>query len=273
MIAISPAPAPSAIAPEAYRPWKHASAGFRRDPSPLPGAGETTALAALQGLDAFADAPEEVLRRLAAAARVRQAEKEEMLLSPDPRTGPMLVLLRGEAVVTREHGDGEETLLWSLGEGELIGETALFDPDAADGLSARAATPVRLLVLPRETLLRALETCPRLALGFLGEMARRLQRSHRRVSGICNRRAPGRVAAALLSLLEDRGLRLKEGGRTCLLLRRRPPQRQIADLSGTRRETVSRLLSRWERLGWLCDKGGDLTVFEEARLRGMAGEE
>jgi CRP/FNR family transcriptional regulator/CRP/FNR family cyclic AMP-dependent transcriptional regulator len=279
MIAITdPNPTSASTSTSALRPWKNPYAAapvLKRSALPAGGPSGASLFEALRGMDVFSQVQDKDLLRLTAMARTRRAAKGETLLGAGTADGRHLILLlEGEAEVIRESGDGGETLLATLREGEMAGEAALFDPLSPEDTALRASTPVKILVLQRDEVLRGLGECPGLALGILTEMARHLNQVHRRVAGICNQKAPRRIASALVALLDERGTRLKDAeGRRCLLLRRRPTQRAIADLSSTRRETVSRLLSSWQRLGWLEDRHGDLLVFEEARLRALAGEE
>jgi CRP-like cAMP-binding protein len=120
--------------------------------------------------------------------------------------------------------------------------------------------------------MQAMRDCPGLAPGFLGGMARQQRHLQRRVAGLCNQKAPRRLARALSALLEDRGIRLKdEAGRRCLLLRDTPTRRRISEMAGMARETVSRLLGRWEQCGWIATSRGELIVLDEGQLRRLAG--
>jgi hypothetical protein len=47
----------------------------------------------------------------------------------------------------------------------------------------------------------------------------------------------------------------------------------MAEMAGMARETASRLLIEWERLGWIATGGGDLLVLDEGQLRRAAGAE
>jgi CRP/FNR family transcriptional regulator len=214
------------------------------------------------------------LLALAAAGRERRADKGDLLLRQDDAEGRhLLILLEGEAVVMREGVEDDGALLATLGPGDMAGEIAFFDASPQPA-SVHAVTAARVLVLRRDDLLCCLRRHPELALDFLGAMARRLRLSGRRIAGICNHRAPRRLASALLALMEERGVRLKDDrGRRCLLLRNRPTQRCIAELAGTTRETVSRFLAQWERAGWLSDAHGDLMILDEGWLHRLAGEE
>ena len=227
----------------------------------------------LRGMDLFSDWPDADLRKLAAASRERRVDREEIIIRQDESGGKHLfVLLTGEATVIWENGDGRESLLATLHPGDIAGEMELFDsgPRCA---TVRATASTRLLMLHRDDLLRGLLEKPEWILGFMTEIAKRLRQSNRRVAGICNQRTPRRLASILLSLLDERGVRLKDPeGRRCLLLRERPVQKHIAELAGTTRETVSRLFAQWETAGWMEDRNGDLMVYDEARLRRLAGE-
>jgi CRP-like cAMP-binding protein len=177
------------------------------------------------------------------------------------------------------HGE-EELLLRELEPGDLLGEVEIFDAVFADsrgmarfgGASARTLTAVRLMEWDRDHVMEALRRWPDVAVSLLGGMARRQRELQRRVVGICNQRAPRRLARALTALVEDRGVRHRdpENG-PCLLVRRPPSRTRLAELAGMARETVSRLLGRWERCGWIAACDGDLLVLDERQLRRLAG--
>ncbi len=271
---------PTTLAPASprdRRPWKSSSPiprPVRPVSVPARDLSGPSLFECLRGMDLFSHLGDADLLTLAASARERRADKGDLLLcQDDPEGKHLLVLLEGEAVVTRESVEGEEALLATLGPGDMAGEIAIFDAQPQHA-SVRAVTAVRVLALRREDLLRGLRERPELALDFLCGMARRLRLCGRRIAGICNHRAPRRVASALHALMEERGIRLKdESGRRCLLLRNRPTQRCIAELAGTTRETVSRFLAQWERAGWLSDAHGDLMILDESWLQRLAGEE
>ena len=280
MIALAPSPSHSLLT--GMRPWKTAaygnpavSLGRIRTPIPYPEAGMTASLfEALRKLDLFSSLSDGDLLKLAALSRDRQIEKGEIIMRQDAAENEHLfILLQGSALAIWENSEGLESTLAALQSGDLIGELDLFDPSPSGWATVRATSPGRILSLRREDLLRGLRERPELALGFLCEMASRMRLMHRRVSGICHRKASRRLASALTALFEERGVRLKDSeGRRCLLLRGRPTQRVIAELAGLKRETASRLLAGWCREGWMQDRNGDLMIFEEARLRALAGE-
>ncbi len=227
----------------------------------------------LRGMDIFSHLEDNDLFKLIAMAHERRLEKGSVIVRENESSGDHLyVILEGEAAMTWENGNGVESLLTTLRPGDTAGETELFGSGHRYA-TVRAATQVRLLSLHRDDLMRMLREKPELVLDFLGEMARRLSQSHKRVAGVCNQRVPRRIACILLSLFEEHGYRGKDpDGRNCVLLREHPTQRRIAELAGTARETVSRLFTSWENSGWFEDRDGEFRVFDEEQLHRLAGE-
>lgn len=228
----------------------------------------------LRDMDIFSNCPDGDLLSLAALAHERRVRKGEILIRQDEPEGKHLfILLEGEATTTWEDAGGFESLLATLGPGDMAGEMELFGAEL-HGATVRATMPSRLLAIHRDDLMRGLREKPGLALGFLCGIARRLRQSNRRIAGICHQKTPRRVASILVSMMDEHGIRMKDSeGRRCVLLTQRPTQRRIAGLAGTARETVSRLFKQWEDTGLFSDRNGDLMICNEAGLRRMAGEE
>ena len=227
----------------------------------------------LRGMDLFSHLQDGELFKVIAMAQERRLEKGSVIVRENESSGNHLyIILEGEAAMTWENGNGVESLLTTLRSGDTAGETELFGSGHRYA-TVRALTPVRLLSLHRDDLMRLLREKPELVLDFLGEMAKRLSQSHRRVAGVCNQRVPRRVACILVSLFEEHGVRGKNNaGQSYVRLRQHPTQRRIAELAGTARETISRLFTSWENSGWFEDCGGEFRVFDEEQLHRLAGE-
>jgi CRP-like cAMP-binding protein len=118
----------------------------------------------------------------------------------------------------------------------------------------------------------ALRRWPDVAFSLLGAMARRQHDLQRRVAALCNQRAPRRLARAVAALVEDRGVRHHDdAGNLLLLVPEMPSRLRLAGLAGMARETVSRLMTRWEQCGWIAEHGGDLVVRDPGALDRLAG--
>jgi CRP-like cAMP-binding protein len=226
----------------------------------------------LRAMDLFSSLPDGDLRRLSERGAERRLERDGFLRLREETHGTHLaVLLEGEAVLVWGNGAGSDLLIRTLEPGDFAGQIEMFDGHPC-GTLVRAAGPARFLAWRREDVLRMLRDCPEMALGLLAGMARQQRHLHRRLAGVYSQRAPRRLARTLTALFEDRGIRLKDAeGRRCLLLQRPPTRRRMGEIAGIARETVSRLLGRWEECGWIAESEGDLIVRDEGELRRMAG--
>ncbi|GEM_PF-69203 len=226
-------------------------------------------LAVLRRADLFSTLADPVLRRLAGSLTERAyAAGTAVVQADDPANGHFYIVAEGEVAVVLDAGDGKETVLATLYAGDFFGEMSILD-EAPRAATARAVKAVRILMLRREDFRRYLHECPELAYALLTEMNRRLRQSNRKVAGLSYRPMHGRVAAAVLGLMEDRGVRLKEEGRMRVLIRNRPTQQFLAEMAGTTRESVSRTLAAWGRKGLLRARGRDLCILEEEALKAM----
>lgn len=227
-------------------------------------------LTVLRRADLFASLAEPMLRRLAGSLTERAyAAGTAVVQAEDPANGHFYIVAEGEVAVVLESAEGKETVLATLQTGDFFGEMSILD-EAPRAATARAVKAVRILVLRREDFRRYLHECPELSYALLTEMNRRLRQSNRKVAGLSYRSMHGRVAAAVLGLMEDRGVRLKEEGMMRTLIRNRPTQQFLAEMAGTTRESVSRTLAAWGRKGLLRARGRDLFILEEEALKAMA---
>jgi CRP/FNR family transcriptional regulator, cyclic AMP receptor protein len=222
----------------------------------------------LKGVDLFSALDDAQLDTLASMIIEKPYRKGEIILMEDDDSSQSLfIIARGEVKVVLTAEDGREAILASLKEGDFFGEMALLDGEPRSA-TVRAVEESRLLTIRREDFLSSMRRQPDLALTLLAEMSRRLRKSNRQISSLALMRVYGRVAATLLQLMEERGVRTKaKDGRSIIVVKDRPTQQFIADMSGTTRETVSRVLNYFQKKGYIVLDGKDLLILQEEELK------
>jgi CRP/FNR family transcriptional regulator/CRP/FNR family cyclic AMP-dependent transcriptional regulator len=222
----------------------------------------------LRGVDLFSALDDAQVDTLASMIIEKGFKKGEIILMEDDDTSQSLfIIAKGEVKVVLTAEDGREAILASLKEGDFFGEMSLLDGEPRSA-TVRAVEDSRLLTIRREDFLSALRKQPDLALTLLGEMSKRLRRSNRQISSLALMRVYGRVAATLLQLMEERGMRTKsKDGQSIIVVMDRPTQQFIADMSGTTRETVSRVLNYFQKKGYIVLDGKDLLILQEEELK------
>lgn len=171
----------------------------------------------------------------------------------DPCRGFPL-LLEGEVRVSRPSPDGRSLELYRLAPGEmcLVSSASLFrtQPLAAQAVATR---PTRLVMVP-PAVFRAWLAHPGFRDFVLGLFAERMADLAALVDALAFQRLDRRLAAALLGHGPELAV----------------THQQLADVLGTVREMVTRLLRRFEREGWIELARERVRIRDSAALRRLA---
>lgn len=125
-------------------------------------------VARLKAVPLFAEVDEGHLGRIAEVALPFEVGAGHVLTERGQPGSGMFVILQGSVVVEVPNSDPV-----TLGEGEFFGELSLLT-DTTRSARVRATTPVRGIAIERRTFHELLHDEPRIALGMLAELARRL---------------------------------------------------------------------------------------------------
>lgn len=224
----------------------------------------------LKGVDLFSELTENQLAQLATLAIVKEYGRDEtIILENDESSSGLFLIADGEVKVYVTGTDGKETILSLLSRGDSFGEMSLIDGEPRSA-SVKAVSPTKVLTIRREHFLELLKTTPELATGLLVQMSLRLRNANRQIGSLATMSVYGRVAGTILNLMENRGVRIHgRGGEMVTVIRNRPTQQQFAEMSGTTRETVSRVFSTLSKNGTISLMGKDLVISEERKLYEM----
>ncbi len=217
----------------------------------------------LRRVPLFADFEESELDELLSVMKEKRFLRDAtILIQRDPGESCFLIA-SGEVKVSLFGEDGKEIILAKLGEGEVFGEMALLSgsPRSATVIAMQDTT---LLVLEREEFSKLLMRQPKIALKILGVMADRLRKADEKIESLVLFDVSQRVTQFVVEMARKEGVQSPEG----LVIRRRPTHREIANMTGTTRETVSRVLSELARGGYVSMTGKRLTIHEKLYAQG-----
>ena len=202
----------------------------------------------------FADLDDDSLEELDRSLTIKRYRKNNLIIFEDDRGLNLFVLRKGRVKISRISEEGGEVILAILGEGEFFGELSVID-GLSRSATVTALDDVELLVMKREEFIAALERYPQVSLFLLKELAGRIRKSDAQIKSLSLSNAKGRVATTLIRLAEDIG-RMK-GGK--VVIPELPLQRDLANIAGTSRETISRVITALEKEGHCHKKEGTLT--------------
>ena len=206
------------------------------------------AVESARGIPLFAQVADEDLEQIASHLIERRYPRNTTIVEEGLPGDYMYIIREGRVKVTKLSDDGREKILEFLDEGAFVGEMALFER-APRSASVKTLTPVRLLALSRTDFLRLLKKSPDLAMAVIQELSRRLRTINEQASALSFQRVKDRTKGLLERLAREP---CGDGSR------RRTPSlthQQIADMIGTSRETVTRVVKELKADGWLAQEG------------------
>ncbi len=195
----------------------------------------------LRNVPIFSDLKDTDLNIISDKMVSRTYEKGQMILLEESQGETFFIIISGAVKVTRLSDDGREVILAMLGESDFFGEMSLLD---GEGRSANivANEDAEVLTLSRSDFLDCLETYPKIAIALLEELAIRLRKSDQHIESLSLSDSEHRIAITLIRFAQELGT-IKQGD---VRIKNLPFQQDIANMSGTSRETVSRVLKLFE---------------------------
>lgn len=178
------------------------------------------------------------------------------------------IVAAGTVRVARPTPDGQDVLLDLPGPGEHFGSLADLG-DAVYREDVTAHTSVCVLYTTADDFNRILNRYPAVAIATLKIVASRLRTAHSMIEHLSAYSVEHRVAATLLHFAHTRGKHTVEG-----LLIDVPLSRQdIADMTGAKVETVSRVMSEFKRSGVIDSGRRWISVQDESALKAIVSDD
>ncbi|MFA6108373.1 MAG: Crp/Fnr family transcriptional regulator [Candidatus Latescibacterota bacterium] len=198
------------------------------------------------------------LQVLSSATIARTFTRDSVIILAEEEGDTLFIIRRGQVKVSIVSEDGREVILSLLGPGAVFGELSLLDgkPRSANVI---ATEETELVMLRRADFVQLIYRVPRIATALLAELASRLRKTDRQIEGLALLDVTGRISETLLQLAGERGVETPEG----VVIQQRPTHQDLANMSGTTRETVSRVLKRLESQGYIACRGRAITILRE----------
>jgi CRP-like cAMP-binding protein len=209
----------------------------------------------------FAALDAEAAVALKSSMEERRLLKGDVLFAEGDPGDRLYVVTDGKIKLGHASGDGRETLLAVMGEGEMFGELSLFDPGPRTA-TATALTDATVMGLGHAALRPWLTGRPEVAEALLQALAQRLRRTNEAMSDLTFSDVPGRVAKALIDLGERFGESMPDG----LHVTHDMTQEELAQLVGASRETVNKALADFAQRGWIRLESRQVLILDVERL-------
>jgi len=209
----------------------------------------------LKDISIFTDLNDTEIRKIADFCMSRTYPKNSMVILEEEFGDTVFAICEGTVKITRVNDEGKEVILALLGPGEIFGEMAIIDGESRSA-NALAQENCILLAFPQNEFLRILKTYFEVSFALMAELARRLRKSDQQIEALSLSDAENRIGVSMLNLAEDMGS-IRKGRVT---IEKLPFQQDIANMAGTSRETVSRVLKMFEEKNLIIKNGHRLVI-------------
>ncbi|KJS31246.1 MAG: Crp/Fnr family transcriptional regulator [Desulfatitalea sp. BRH_c12] len=150
----------------------------------------------------------------------------------------------GRIKVSILHEEGKEAILRYVLPGEFMAAIAVFRGKTYPA-TASAVGPVSAISWDRTTMITLMHLYPPLAVNMLRVVVDRLDEVQKRYLELSAEQVAQRIARALLRMMKTSGRKTDEG----IVIDFRLSRQDLADYTGTTLFSVSRVLSKWEKMG------------------------
>jgi CRP/FNR family cyclic AMP-dependent transcriptional regulator len=207
----------------------------------------------------FAELDDRELSSIAAVAKSRRYAKDDVVFHADESGDIFCLIKEGQVKVTMISPEGKEIILSMLGPGDFFGEMSLLDNEQRSA-TVIATEPLELVTIWRSDFLQILQENFTITKKVLAELSRRLRRASNRIESLATMDVYGRLARFFLELAREQGKSLDNG----YIAVTRPTHQSIANMIGTSRETVSRLIHDLMKQNLLLSEGKTVYLRESA---------
>ena len=177
----------------------------------------------------------------------------------------MYIIIDGRVKLSQVTPAGDQIIVNYFGPGEGLGIIVALS-GMEYPLSAEAVTDCTAVSWHRDTMYALSQQFPQLALNGMEMIGKRFVHMQTKFRDLSTQRVEQRVARALLRLVRQFGKRIDEG-----VLIDMPLSRQdLAEMTGTNLYNVSRILSKWERAGWVASKRQRVVLIRAHELVALA---
>jgi CRP/FNR family cyclic AMP-dependent transcriptional regulator len=182
----------------------------------------------------------------------RTYQKNQMIYWQEAHADEFYYLKSGSVKIFLSSETGMEKTLTVLEPGNIFGEAAFFDgmPRVS---SAKTLEKSEIITVTRQSLMECIRRQPQLAMNLLTYLSQTIRMLSAQVDTMTFLQADQRVARLLL--------KLSSGGSVSAT------HEDLAGLAGVSRVTVSRVLNRFARKGWIATGYREIRLLNETGLK------
>ncbi|MBI6871434.1 Crp/Fnr family transcriptional regulator [Clostridium aciditolerans] len=187
-------------------------------------------------------------------------KKGQILFSERDDVDKIYIVLSGKVTMFRNSEEGQKRVIYILSSGEFINEV-IFDNVSAS-INCEAFEDSYIVYLNKNDLLEIMSKDFNLSQIIINSMSRKIRRLYRQLKNTVPIKMDKKVAAKLWKLCRDYGMQTEDG----VLINLNISITYLADMLGSTRETISRCINNFEKIGIIKFLGKKIIVRDPEEL-------
>jgi CRP/FNR family cyclic AMP-dependent transcriptional regulator len=176
----------------------------------------------------------------------------------------VFILCRGKVKLTTTSTEGRTLIVKIATAGEILGISATILGRPYE-VSAETIEPAQVSFIRRDEFLRYLTTTPEACMHTALQLSEKYEAAQKEIRSLGLAHTTSEKLARLILNWSETGEATPQGTRMQVLL----THEEIAQMIGTTRETVTRLLSAFKRKKLISMKGANMFVLEKSEMQDM----
>lgn len=210
----------------------------------------------------FSELGEDDLERIADISLERKYKKNMIIFMEGDPGEAFYYIKSGKVKIYRTYEDGKEHILHILGDGEVFGEATLFNniPYPASAIVYEDSV---IGIIKNRDLEKLMRENSEMTLKLIKILTKKLLFAQQKVRDLAFNDVFARTASQLVKLAADYGKKTGRGIRIEIQLSRQ----ELADMVGTTRETVSRVISKFKKEKSITEEEDKIVILNEDKLK------
>lgn len=210
----------------------------------------------------FSGLQKEDLKRIASIS-LERSYKKNMIVFMEGEPGDATYYIKsGKVKLFRTYEDGREHIIHILSEGDVFGEATLFN-DISYPASASIYEDAVLGIIKNKDLENLVKENSDLSLNLIKLLAQKLLFAQEKIKDLTFNDVFSRTASQILKLAQYHGKETAEG----IVIDMHFSRQELAEMVGTTRETISRVISKFKKEKSIIESKGGLLIINKNKLK------
>lgn len=191
----------------------------------------------------------------------RKFKPKDTIFAPGDPDDQLYFLISGVIRIYKIYGDYKEATTAMIQDGGIFGKLSLVEGRWQD-VFAEAVTDASVASIQKASIEQVVKSRPDFALKLFSTLSERLRQSDEVIESLLHREVSTRLATLLLNLADRFGIRNGRG----VIVDVKLTHQDLANMIASTREAVSKVMSEFQRDGYIEAKSRKITLIDQAAL-------